>query len=969
MPLDAGEVYRVLAETASDAIVALDERSRILVVNPAAVRLFGRPASDLVGMSIEELMPVRHRASHAAGMARYRTTGIKHIPWEGIELPVLARDGREIPCEISFGEFLSNGTRVFSAVLRDISERVEADARLTESAKQLQNRAAEYDALANSIPALTWMANPDGWIFWYNARWYEYTGTKPEDMEGWGWKRVHDPAVLPEVLEKWTAAISSGQPFEMTFPLKGADGRFRPFLTRVVPVRSDRGEVVRWFGTNTDVSPEYAARMAAERATVRIRRLQDLTSVLASARTLDRVASIVVQQATEATGAVTGMLTMLDDSASEGVLLDETGFTPELRVNYSRFPLSREAPSAECLRTGVAIFVETREGPSGLLARWPSLSEVWDTVGRSALAALPLYVDNRVRGAITFTYAEPQAFAEDDRGFLFALAAQAAQAIERVEAFAAERRERGRSESIMESITDGFVTFDSEMRFTYVNPRAAALLNAPSLELLGKHITVLPRAQESPFLELVQSVITDRTPRTIQGYSALMGLWLDLRAYPSEDGGAIAYFRDVSAQRRQQESASFLAEASKALAASTDYRVTLANLAHAAIPRLGDWCAVDLVVDGAPGAAPTLERVALIHENPLKVALAAEFTRLYPPELNSEANPTLQALRGHATVLPDIADAMLVAGAIDDRHLAMTRELGLISAIVVPLQTPSGVLGVLTLCTGESGRHYDEQDLALAEDLAARAATAVERARLFQQAEAANAAKTEFLRTISHELRQPLNAIGGLLDLWELGIRGELSAAQREDMGRIKRNQQQLTTLIEDLLSFARLEAGKIEIEQTSVSVDSLLDGLAAAMSVTSEAKGVELRITRRGDAFAVEGDEDRLHQVLVNLAANAIKATDRGGRIDVWADATDATVDVHVRDTGVGISALMLDKIFAPFVQVGRALNRPKEGAGLGLAISRGLTEAMGGTLTATSEEGVGSTFTLRMPRHVTLD
>ena len=100
------------------------------------------------------------------------------------------------------------------------------------------------------------MANPDGWIFWYNSRWYEYTGTTPEQMEGWGWQSVHDPATLPLVMENWKHSINTGEPFEMTFPLRGADGRFRAFLTRVIPVR-DSGNITRWFGTNTDVAVRW----------------------------------------------------------------------------------------------------------------------------------------------------------------------------------------------------------------------------------------------------------------------------------------------------------------------------------------------------------------------------------------------------------------------------------------------------------------------------------------------------------------------------------------------------------------------------------------------------------------------------------------------------------------------------------------------------------------------------------------
>ena len=149
---------------------------------------------------------------------------------------------------------------------------------------QLGARLAESESrfhqMAESIPQLAWIANPDGWIFWYNRRWYEYTGTTPEKMEGWGWQSVHDPEQLPKVMERWQASIATGQPFDMTFPLKGADGVFRPFLTRVMPFRNQNGDLRFWFGTNTDVSEERRlmeerqrlleseriARTAAERA-------------------------------------------------------------------------------------------------------------------------------------------------------------------------------------------------------------------------------------------------------------------------------------------------------------------------------------------------------------------------------------------------------------------------------------------------------------------------------------------------------------------------------------------------------------------------------------------------------------------------------------------------------------------------------------------------------------------------------
>jgi PAS domain S-box-containing protein len=137
---------------------------------------------------------------------------------------------------------------------------------LEESKKALRESEKQFRTLANAMPNLAWMANPSGWVFWYNQRWYEYTGTTPKSMEGWGWQSVQDPEVLPQVMERWRQSIATGQPFDMVFPLRGADGRFRPFLTRVEPLKDSQGKVVRWFGTNTDISDQQQREHDLQRA-------------------------------------------------------------------------------------------------------------------------------------------------------------------------------------------------------------------------------------------------------------------------------------------------------------------------------------------------------------------------------------------------------------------------------------------------------------------------------------------------------------------------------------------------------------------------------------------------------------------------------------------------------------------------------------------------------------------------------
>jgi PAS domain S-box-containing protein len=147
-----------------------------------------------------------------------------------------------------------SATRLFGIGI-DITGRRQAE----EGARQSE---AHFRTLADAIPQLAWMARPDGWIHWFNRRWYEYTGTTPAEMEGWGWQSVHDASVLPAVLERWKASITSGEPFEMVFPLRGADGVFRPFLTRIMPLKDDRGGVLHWFGTNTDITTQQRAEEA-----------------------------------------------------------------------------------------------------------------------------------------------------------------------------------------------------------------------------------------------------------------------------------------------------------------------------------------------------------------------------------------------------------------------------------------------------------------------------------------------------------------------------------------------------------------------------------------------------------------------------------------------------------------------------------------------------------------------------------
>lgn len=242
-----------ILESAMDGILTIDETGKVISYNPAAEQMFGYERADAMGRELAELIiPQAYRDDHRRGLAHYLATGEGPILRKRLELTAIRANGDEFPVEISITPIKTEDEIFFTGYIRDLTERKQAEEALREAEQQ-------FRTLADTIPQLAWMAHADGSIFWYNQRWYDFTGTTPEEMEGWGWQAVHDADELPRVLARFRASIASGQDWEDTFPIRRHDGEMRWHLSRMLPVRDDHGRIVRWFGTNTDITDQIEA--------------------------------------------------------------------------------------------------------------------------------------------------------------------------------------------------------------------------------------------------------------------------------------------------------------------------------------------------------------------------------------------------------------------------------------------------------------------------------------------------------------------------------------------------------------------------------------------------------------------------------------------------------------------------------------------------------------------------------------
>jgi PAS domain S-box-containing protein len=404
--------------------------------------------------------------------------------------------------------------------------------------------------------------------------------------------------------------------------------------------------------------------------------------------------------------------------------------------------------------------------------------------------------------------------------------------------------------------------------------------------------------------------------------------------------------------------ARFLAEAGQVLASSLDYEDTLTAVVRLAVPRIADWCTMHVVDDSGE-----FRRLEVAHADPRRLAAALEYEKLYP-QRQDETSAVYRVIRsGNPELLADVTDELLAAAARTEDQLARLRSLGFRSAIVVPLIAHERTLGALTLIAAESARRYTEQDLETAQELARRAALAIDTARLYNEAHEASQAKSQFIAVMSHELRTPLNAVIGYTELLEGGIPGPLNEKQLAHIGRIRTGAWILTQTIDEILTFSRVDAGREVAHPHQIALTQVLNEAALLVEPTAVAKGLRFEFRPAAESVILFIDSHKLRQILLNLLSNAIKFTDEGS-VTLSAEVDDERVRFRVADTGPGIPSAARERVFEPFTQLDSSNTREKGGTGLGLTVARSLARLLGGDLVIESSDATGSTFVLDMPR-----
>jgi len=526
---------------------------------------------------------------------------------------------------------------------------------------------------------------------------------------------------------------------------------------------------------------------------------------------------------------------------------------------------------------------------------------------------------------------------------------------------AQERLERVH-DRLLESVGEGLLVVAPDWTVTYANAAAERATGIPRERVLGRPLwAAFPALVGSTFEALWRDTMAARRPHAARTVSIVRRTGVvalfDAQSYPVPDGGMLVLFSEVSARERQARE---LAERSAENERLRELARTMAAVGDSAT-LLDALCAAAITLCGAAGAT-----VAAVADDEGRFIAAAN----HPDEVRGHRFPLAGTLTGRLLLMqhdaPPGRAALLRASAVEAPDAAFRGDLAdgrqVDALLLAPLAAHGETLGVLAISRAAGEAPFSAADEARLRVVADHASLALYKARLVEEAQEANTTKSAFLATVSHELRTPLTALTGYGELLADEILGPLTMQQADVVERMRVVTHQLTAMIEEILTFSALEAGREVVRPAPVDVGEVVQAVAAVVEPLAEAKQLAFTASVPPVPPPLVTDADKLRQILVNLCGNGVKFTPTGAVSLAVESAADA-VRIAVTDTGVGIAESDLPRLFHPFTQLDQGLTRRYGGTGLGLYISQQLARLLGGRIEVASIAGAGSTFTLTLP------
>lgn len=921
---ESEETYRILAETASDAIIRIDENSQIIFVNQAAERVFGYKVEEMVGQPLTMIMPEHLRQMHEAGIKRYLKTGKRHIKWESIELPAQHQSGHIFPIEVSFGEFHQNGKHYFIGIARDISERKKSE----ENIKKINERFRIAEEASNGF---VYDMNPQTRTVERSEAVGNVTGYTNKELgnDEYSWINIIHENDRERVADYFKKVEKSEPDYKVEYRILHKHGYYINVLDKGFIFRDKSDKAVRIVGTTVDITERKVSENLLKESECLALLSSEVSKALIHYKSTKEILAACADSMVEHVDAAFARIWTLNKETNILELQASAGIYTHLDGEHSRIPVGKfkigQIAQEKKPHLTNSVIGDVRVGNQ----EWAKKEKM------TAFAGYPLIVDDNLVGVIGMF--SRNTFGEATFDTLASISNTIALGIERKRVeearFESEERLRLATEAAdmfswefdVENQTVLFSENFEKMSGFTLDSSALSFEEAISKFIHPDDAEQLKRSIENSieenniFQSETRSVNTKGETVWLESYGNV------IRSGSNAPVKIVGVTQNITERRRTEEQ----------LRESEQNLRTLAD----SIPQLAWMAEPDGYIFWYNKG--WYDYTGTMPEQMEGWGWQSVHDPEILPEVVKEWKNSIENEKPFEMEFP-------LLGANGKFRWFLTR--------VNPLRDSQGKI------LRWFGTNTDIDDAKQIE---------LEREAIFKrekaarhEAEEANRAKDEFLSVLSHELRTPLNSMLGWVKMLNAGMLDEEKKQHAYTV--IERNIRQQNDLIEDLLDVSRIVSGKMNIETEEVDFTSIVATAIENIRPIADGKNIAIELQTAAEQKII-GDETRLNQIVNNLLNNAVKFTPENGKVNVNLSNTNGAIQLKISDTGIGIAPQFLPHIFDRFRQADSTTRRAQSGLGLGLTIVRHLTELHGGKINAASSgAGKGSTFTIELPHNL---